>query len=172
VIVATPPVIAVTRPADDTVAAPPVAPHVTLAPVIVASFWSVTVAVSCRVSPMAFKLTLVGDTVIEVATRMGGEVGPLAHAASRSTAVSRMYRMLQSCMLYGTLPHFRLQICVIWKRSVLVGPPKPGRSGTSGEPSQKSILMKILAPLLYLRSNGMVTGRSGRSAAKMGAGTN
>ena len=87
----------VTRPADDTVAtaASDVA-HVTLAPLIVAPFWSLTVAVSWDVSPSEEKLRLVADRVIDVATGVGGVGGlvgvvpPSPHAASKSTAESLM----------------------------------------------------------------------------------
>ncbi len=64
-------------------------------PLIVAPFWSLTVAVSCAVVPRAFNQTLFGNTVIEVATGaagVGGLVGvvpPSPHAASKSTAESR-----------------------------------------------------------------------------------
>ena len=44
--VAVPSATEVTNPVEDTVAAGPVALHVTLAPLIVAPFWSLTVAVS------------------------------------------------------------------------------------------------------------------------------
>ena len=93
VIVAVPSTTAVTNPVEDTVAAVPVAPHDTLAPLIVAPFWSLTVAVSCDVSPNASRLTLVGDTEIEVATGAGGTTGAVVlspHARSKSTAESRM----------------------------------------------------------------------------------
>jgi hypothetical protein len=82
----------VTRPVDDTVAtaASDVA-HVTLAPLIVAPFWSLTVAVSWDVSPSEEKLKLVADSVMEVATGVGGAVGsPSPHARSKRTAESRM----------------------------------------------------------------------------------
>jgi len=73
--------------------------QVTLAPLIVASFWSLTVAESWEVSPSDEKLRLVAESVIEVATGVGGVgvvgglvgvVPPSPHAASKSTAVSRM----------------------------------------------------------------------------------
>ena len=94
VTVAVPPATAVTRPADETVAtdAADVA-HDTLAPLIVAPFWSLTVADSWDVAPNASRLTLVGDRTIEVATGAGGTTGAVVlspHAASKSTAVSRM----------------------------------------------------------------------------------
>jgi hypothetical protein len=94
VTVAVPPATAVTRPADETVATDALDElHVTLAPLIVAPFWSLTVAVSCDVSPNAPRLTLVGDTEIEVATGAGGTTGAVVlspHATSKSTAESRM----------------------------------------------------------------------------------
>ena len=58
-----------------------------------------TVAESCCVTPIDVKLKLVGDTVTEVATGVGGvggvggvvgELPPSPHAASKSTAESRM----------------------------------------------------------------------------------
>ncbi len=72
VIVAVPSATAVTSPADETVAtaAADVA-HVTVAPLIVAPFWSLTVAVSCVVSPKEAKLRLVDESVIDVATGVG-----------------------------------------------------------------------------------------------------
>ena len=97
VIVVVPLATAVTRPEEDTVATDADDElHVTLAPLIVAPFWSLTVAVSCAVIPRAFNQTLFGNTVIDVATGaagVGGLVGvvpPSPHAASKSTAVSRM----------------------------------------------------------------------------------
>ncbi len=93
-IVVVPLVTEVTRPEVETVAtaASDVA-HVTQALLIVAPFWSLTVAVSCDVSPNAPRLTLVGDTEIEVATGAGGTTGAVVlspHAVSKSTAESRM----------------------------------------------------------------------------------
>jgi len=68
--------------------------HDTLVPLIVAPFWSLTVAESCCVAPKDEKLKLVGDTVTEVATGVGGVGGavgsPSPHAASKNTVVSRM----------------------------------------------------------------------------------
>ena len=71
-IVAEPSATAVTSPADDTVAtaAADVA-HVTVAPLIVAPFWSLTVAVSFLVSPKEAKLRLVDESMIDVATGVG-----------------------------------------------------------------------------------------------------
>ena len=100
VIVAEPSATEVTRPVDDTVAtaASDVA-HVTVAPLIVAPFWSLTVAESWEVSPSDEKLKLVADSVIEVATGVGGVGGvgglvgvvpPSPHAVSKSTAESLM----------------------------------------------------------------------------------
>jgi len=86
----------VTKPAEDTVAAAPVAAHETLAPLIVAPFWSLTVAESWEVSPSEIKLRLVADSVIEVATGVGGVGGlvgvvpPSPQARSKSTVESRM----------------------------------------------------------------------------------
>jgi len=78
VIVAEPSATEVTVPEDETVAtdAADVA-HDTLAPLIVAPFWSLTVAVSCRVAPIDEKLKLVAESVIDVATGVGvvGVVG-------------------------------------------------------------------------------------------------
>ena len=87
----------VTIPSDETVPTSDlVEAHVTLAPLIVAPFWSLTVAVSCCVAPKDEKLKLVADSVIDVATGVGGVGGvgglvgvvPLSpHARSKSTAV-------------------------------------------------------------------------------------
>ena len=97
VMVAEPLATAVTNPVEDTVVtdADEVA-HDTLAPLIVAPFWSLTVAESWEVSPNEAKLKVVADSVIEVATGVGGVGGlvgvvpPSPHAASRSRAVSPM----------------------------------------------------------------------------------
>ena len=94
VIVADPFTTAVTCPAEETVAtfASEVAQDM-LAPDIVAPFWSLTVAESCCVAPKDEKLKVVAESVIEVATGVGGLVGvvpPSPHARSRSTAESRM----------------------------------------------------------------------------------
>jgi hypothetical protein len=76
VIVVVPLATAVTRPVEDTVATDALDElHVTLAPLIVASFWSLTVAESWDVSPSDEKLRLVADNVIEVATGVGVGVG-------------------------------------------------------------------------------------------------
>ena len=87
----------VTRPEDETVAtAASVVAHVTVAPLIVAPFWSLTVAESCCVAAKDEKLKVVADSVIEVATGVvgvGGLVGVVPsspHARSKSTAESRM----------------------------------------------------------------------------------
>ena len=97
VMVAEPLATAVTRPVDETVATDADDElHVTLAPLIVAPFWSFTVAESWEVSPSEAKLKLVADSVIEVATGVGGVGGlvgvvpPSPHAASKSTVESRM----------------------------------------------------------------------------------
>jgi len=96
VIVAEPFETAVTRPADETVATDADdVDHDTLAPLIVAPFWSLTVADSGEVSPRDAKLRLVTESVTEVATGVGGVGGvggvvgelPLSpHAASSNTA--------------------------------------------------------------------------------------
>jgi hypothetical protein len=89
----------VTVPEDETVAtdAADVA-HDTLAPLIVAPLWSLTVAVSVAVSPMVPRLRLVADSVIDVATGVGvvgvvGVVGadppPSPQARRKSRAASR-----------------------------------------------------------------------------------
>jgi len=100
VMVAVPFATAVTRPDEDTVATEADDElHVTLAPLIVAPFWSLTVAVSWDVSPSEAKLRLVADSVIEVATGAGGvggvgglvgELPPSPQASSSRTAESRM----------------------------------------------------------------------------------
>jgi len=79
----------VTVPEDETVAtdAADVA-HDTLAPLIVAPFWSLTVAVSGCVAPIDEKLKLVAESVIEVATGVGavGVLSPLQlHKNSENT---------------------------------------------------------------------------------------
>ena len=99
-IVAEPSATEVTRPLEDTVATDALDElHVTLAPLIVAPFWSLTVAESWDVSPSDEKLKVVADSVIEVATGVGGVGGvgglvgvvpPSPHAASKSTVESRM----------------------------------------------------------------------------------
>ena len=96
-IVVVPLVTEVTKPEVETVAtaASDVA-HVTQALAIVAPFWSLTVAESWDVSPSEAKLKLVADSVIDVATGVGGVGGlvgvvpPSPHARSSSTAESRM----------------------------------------------------------------------------------
>jgi hypothetical protein len=100
VIVAVPSATDVTAPDEETVATDAAEEaHDTLAPLIVAPFWSLTVAESCCVAPIEIKLKLVGETVIEVATGVGGVgvvgglvgvVPPSPHATSKSTAESRM----------------------------------------------------------------------------------
>jgi hypothetical protein len=67
--VAEPLVIAVTRPADETVATPSAdVAHVTVAPGIALLFASFTVGTSVAVSESDAKLRLVGASVIDVAT--------------------------------------------------------------------------------------------------------
>jgi hypothetical protein len=74
--VAVPFATAVTKPADETVAIDELdVAHVTVAPEIVAPFWSLTVADSRVVSPKEEKLRLVAERVIEVATGVGVGVG-------------------------------------------------------------------------------------------------
>ncbi len=97
VIVAAPSVTEVTKPLEDTVATDALDElHDTAAPLIVAPFWSLTVAVSCCVAPKDEKLKVVADSAIEVATGVGGVGGlvgvvpPSPHAASKRTVVSRM----------------------------------------------------------------------------------
>ena len=97
VIVAVPSATEVTRPVEETVATDVLDElQVTLAPLIVAPVWSLTVADSCCVAPKDAKLRVVADSVIEVATGVGGVGGlvgvvpPSPHAASKSTAESRM----------------------------------------------------------------------------------
>ena len=94
VIVAVPYAAAVTRPVEDTVATGVLDElHDTLAPLIVAPFWSLTVAESCCVAPTDEKLKLVADSVIDVANDgapCNFPVVGLSHAASKSTAESLM----------------------------------------------------------------------------------
>jgi hypothetical protein len=69
VIVAVPLAIAVTRPADETVATPSAdVAHVTVAPDMTLSFASLTVGTSVVVSSMDAKLRLVGASVTDAAT--------------------------------------------------------------------------------------------------------
>jgi len=72
VIVAVPSAIEVTRPEDEAVAtaASDVA-HVTVAPLIVPPFWSLTVAEIWDVAPSEAKLRLASERVIDVATGVG-----------------------------------------------------------------------------------------------------
>jgi hypothetical protein len=90
----TPSATEVTRPVEETVATDADDElHVAVAPLIVAPFWSLTVADNWDVSPNASRLTLVGDRTIEVATGAGGTTGAVVlspHAASKSRAESRM----------------------------------------------------------------------------------
>ena len=97
VMVAVPSATEVTNPVEDTVATETAdVAHVTLAPLIAAPFWSLTVAESCCVAPKDEKLKVVADSAIEVATGVGGVGGlvgvvpPSPHARSRSTAESLM----------------------------------------------------------------------------------
>ena len=95
VMVAKPLATEVTSPVEDTVATDALDElHDTEAPLIVAPFWSLTVAVSCWVAPKDEKLRLVADSVTDVATGVGGvggAVGSLSpHARSKSTAESRI----------------------------------------------------------------------------------
>ena len=97
VMVAEPLATAVTRPEEETVATDALDElHDTEAPLIVAPFWSLTVAESCCVAPKDEKLRVVADSVIEVATGVGGVGGvvgvvpPSPHAVSSRTAVSLM----------------------------------------------------------------------------------
>jgi hypothetical protein len=72
VMVAVPLVTEVTNPAEETVTTDGAdVAHDTLAPLIVAPFWSLTVAVSCCVAPIDEKLKLVAESVIDVATGVG-----------------------------------------------------------------------------------------------------
>ena len=75
--------------------------HVTLAPLMVVPFWSLTVADSWDVARSGVKLRLVAESVIEVATGVGVVGGAVVlspqHAGSNSTAVSRMYLMFSIC---------------------------------------------------------------------------
>ena len=102
VIVAEPSATEVTAP-DETVAtdAGNVA-HDTLAPLIVAPFWSLTVAVSCCVSPKEVKLKLVGERVIEVATGVG--VGVDAVGLLSPPQLPKKNRALNATVLF--MPSF------------------------------------------------------------------
>ena len=89
VIVVVPPATEVTRPVEDTVATDADDElHVTLAPLIVAPFWSLTVAVSCCVTPKDEKLKVVADSVMEVATDVGGVGGLVGELSPSPQAVS------------------------------------------------------------------------------------
>ena len=69
VMVAVPSATDVTTPSDETVATAVFDDvHVTVAPLIAAPFWSLTVAVSVDVAPIDVKLKLVGDSVTVVGT--------------------------------------------------------------------------------------------------------
>jgi hypothetical protein len=117
-IVAVPSVTEVTRPEEDTVATDVDDElQVTLAPLIVAPFWSLTVAESCCVTPIDEKVRLVTESVIEVATGVGGvggvggvvgELPPSPHPRSRSTAAKARSLNLTVpwCPCYeGHVPH-------------------------------------------------------------------
>ena len=106
VIVAVPPATEVTRPVEDTVATDADDElHVTLAPLIVAPFWSLTVAESCCVAPKAEKLNDDADSVMEVATEAGGvgglvgELSPSPHAVSSKSAAN--VRSLDPRVFFG-----------------------------------------------------------------------
>ena len=97
VIVAIPLAVAVTKPADDTVATDGSdVDQDTLAPDMVLPFWSLTVAESCFVSPIDVKLRLAAESVMEVATGVGvvgvvvGAVPLSPQASTKSTGISRV----------------------------------------------------------------------------------
>jgi len=117
--VAAPSVTEVTRPVDETVAtdAAEVA-HDTLAPLIVAPFWSLTVAEICRVAPIDEKLKLVAESVIEVATGVGvggvggavGELPPSPHPMRRTVAAnarSLKFKFFRMRAKWGLAPDCR-----------------------------------------------------------------
>ena len=106
VIVAEPLATAVTAPEDETVATDAAdVVHDTLAPLIVAPLWSLTVAESCCVAPIDERLRIVAESVIDVATGVGvvgvvgvvGAVGvdppPSPQARRKSATVNRMNRI-------------------------------------------------------------------------------
>ena len=104
VIVAVPPATEVTRPVEDTVATDVDDElHVTLAPVIVPPFWSLTVAESCCVAPKDEKLKDDAESVIEVATGVGagggavGELPPSPHAVSSTSTANVRSLDLRVC---------------------------------------------------------------------------
>jgi len=76
--------------------------HIMVGPLITVPCWSLTVADSCCVAPRDEKLDVVADSVIEVATGIGGTPGvvPLSspHATSKSSAVSRRGRILNNTL--------------------------------------------------------------------------
>jgi hypothetical protein len=94
---------AVTVPEDETVATDAAdVVHDTLAPLIVALFWSLTVAESCCVAPIDEKLKLVGERAIDVATGVGVVGGPVGEGLppspqdrSSSAAITLPYRIRQ-----------------------------------------------------------------------------
>jgi len=95
VMVAVPSPTAATRPVDETPATDASEDaQETDAPLIFAPFWSVTVGVSCCVSPNDEKLNVVGETVIVVATggpkvSVGVLVSPPQPAKLRTNSVRR-----------------------------------------------------------------------------------
>ena len=103
VIVAVPSATEVAKPVDEIVAtdAAEVA-HDTLAPLIVAPFWSLTVAESCCVAPIDEKFRFVADRVIEVATGGGGVGGGAVGLSSppQLTKSSENDRVLNGTVLF------------------------------------------------------------------------
>lgn len=99
-------VATIISPEDETVTVGDDELHVTLAPVIGAPNWFLTVAVSCRVVPKPSKLRILGDMTTEVAIGVGGSAGSELvgvsqpsppHAASSSSAISRENLILVRC---------------------------------------------------------------------------
>ena len=134
VIVAVPFATAVTRPDDETVATDEFdVAHVTDAPDIVAPFWSLTVAVSCCVTPTDEKDRLVTDSVIEVATGVGGAGGvggvvgelPLSpHAASSSRDITLHSRYLEFFLGVWARIANKMQCggyCALYLRRLIIG---------------------------------------------------
>ena len=106
VMVAVPSATEVTKPLEDTVATAALDElHDTEAPLIVAPFWSLTVAVSCCVAPKDEKLKVVADSVMEVATDVGGvgglvgELSPSPQAVSSNSAAN--VRSLDTRVFFG-----------------------------------------------------------------------
>ena len=125
VIVAEPLATAVTVPEDETVATDAAdVVHDTLAPLIVAPLWSLTVAESCCVAPIDEKLRFVAESVIDVATGVGvvgvvgvvGAVGvdpppsPPPQARRNSATVNRTNRI--AMIPTGRLPNFQPDLLV------------------------------------------------------------